>query len=182
MWALTQIRHSGGTQSGQGLAILGLMLAVGCFAVVGGRSWIEHSRVSDDERKTIALVGQLNDLVMSGKYADAYALMGDSFKERVKEPEWEQRWEQLRNGRTTQKLKGLQSNQRVQFEPPTATGEEWARGFLIPQFEGAPSYDRLDIFFKKRPDGSWAIENLPAFFPTDQARKPGAAAAQQPGR
>src|SRR6478609_7278380 len=31
IWALTQIRHSGGTQSGASLAILGLLLAVGCF-------------------------------------------------------------------------------------------------------------------------------------------------------
>src|SRR5205085_7590050 len=34
IWALTQIRNSGGTQSGRGLAVLGLVLSLGCFGVV----------------------------------------------------------------------------------------------------------------------------------------------------
>src|SRR5438128_2667141 len=82
-----------------------------------------------DEQKTIALVGELNDLVMSGKYDQAYDLMGDKFKERVKPQDWQQRWQRFRD---VQKLTKIESNRRVDFETQPNTGEILARSFVIP--------------------------------------------------
>src|SRR5437764_6191118 len=59
--SLRQISHSGGTQTGRGLAILGLVLAIAFSGVVLARSLVHQFRTRQDTQQLDALVKDVSD-------------------------------------------------------------------------------------------------------------------------
>src|SRR4051794_3103875 len=81
--ALYQIRHSNGTQTGRGLAILAIGLAVLFTAVLGSRQIMQIVGTQGDKRKIDQLVRDFGADISARKYDAAYARMGPGFTGRV---------------------------------------------------------------------------------------------------
>lgn len=171
--AMWQIRAAGGTQTGRGIALAGLVLAVGLAGYVIYR---EATRVSSrlaDEKTITELVNTFGQKVAAQKFNEAYMMLSPRFRERVKKPQFDLLWSYVgcwEPGKFT--LSSITSNGRVEFEANPATGEEAARTMCILSFSGKPTDDRIEFYFHQGKDSPWTIENIPKFFPEAEGAKP----------
>jgi hypothetical protein len=171
--ALWQIRSAGGTQGGRGFAVLGLLLALVIGGVVVYRQATAVSSRLEEEKEIIALVDQFGQKIASRKFDEAYAMFQQPFRDRVKQAQFDLLWNYVGSWEPGKfSLTSIKSNERVEFEPNPATGEELARTMCILSFSGKPTDDRVEIYFHHSPGGKWTLANIPKFFPDAEGPKP----------
>jgi len=174
LMALHQIKDSNGTQTGKGLAILGLVLAIGFVVAVGGKYALEILRTRSDKQAINALIEQFDQEIRAKKYEQAYGLFSAKFTSRVKQQNFIDRWKPIVEG--TSEVSGLTDIRPIdliEFEVNQETGAK--DGFAMPIMEFGPKIPpaRLNWDFSQMPDGSWKIANIRQLFPEEQ-QQPGA--------
>jgi hypothetical protein len=167
--ALRQVANSNGTQSGRGLAWLGLVLGIGFAAVVGGRAMMQQITTRDDQREIAALIDQFGQHVHQGEFDQAYALFSERFKTRVREPVFRDMWRTFTTTEMYGNIMSMRWNERLAFETDAESGIRYAAGMMIIEFERADLVDRQEARFRRSPGGQWQIDDIPQLFPTQQA-------------
>jgi hypothetical protein len=164
--AIWQVRHSNGTQTGTGLAILALILALGFCGLVGGRSLAQAARNRSDENAINDMLSKLDQALRAGKYADAYnAFFADKFTSRFPEQLFMSTWKPWIDGNSNFKgLTSIRSNGRMEFETNPDTGQKIAYVMTIMEFGGDSNAARVAFVMQKEPDGSWKISDIPDLF------------------
>jgi hypothetical protein len=164
--AIRQVNDSGGTQTGKGLAVLGLLLSV----LFGGGLVVWESMalaaVRGDENRIAQTLSELGRDVKAGDYKSAYALFTDDFQNRVKLEQFEAVWKSAQRPLALGSLHDVQWNEVT----PTFGSEAGARTAVIKaimKFERAQE-ERFDVELRQV-GGKWLIARLPSFFPE---RKP----------
>jgi hypothetical protein len=174
LMALHQIKDSNGTQTGKGLAILGLVLAVGFVAAVGGRAMLEIFRTRSDKQAINSLIEQFDQDIRAKKYDQAYGMFSAKFTSRIKPQNFIDRWKPLVEG--TAEFSGLTDIKPIdliEFETNPDTGVK--DGYAMPIMEFGPKVPpaRFNWDFSQMPDGSWKIANVRQLFPEDQPQQGG---------
>src|SRR5689334_14102784 len=90
--ALRQIRHSAGTQTGTGIAILGMVLALLCIGLVGGREALHARQVAKEKDQILSLLEGLGKNLNQANYDAAWEQFGPRFKGRITKEEFTDRW------------------------------------------------------------------------------------------
>jgi hypothetical protein len=159
--ALRQISASNGTQTGRGLALLGLALSVVFGGAAIGREAIAVAKVKGDESRIASTISQVGDLVRQGKYDEAYGHFDTDFKQRVTPELFKSRWQSIVEG-TLGKLEIFEWNGITPvFE--SAEGHKMAGTKVRTKFVNGTE-DRFDVVLRET-DGRWLISQLRGFFP-----------------
>lgn len=157
--ALMQVRRSGGTQTGAGLAAVGLILALIFVGWIGGRAWSAHRAVEDARGQVVSLIDKLSKAVTSNSYEPAWECFGDTFRAEVRKKAFFDTWTRLQGIPGYGPLKGIRWNTRLEVQIDPNTGVKFANGvLLIDTASGAP--DRWAAAFRWYPDRGWLIENI----------------------
>jgi hypothetical protein len=171
--SIRQIRRSNGTQTGLGLAILGLLLAFAFVGLVGGREMMDTVRNREDENAINALISQLDQNVRASKFDAAYGEFTAKFTSRVKQQDFSDLWGKVVVGSPQYGgLKSIQSNGRMVFDFVPDTGQKQAVGMTIMDISRAAPPQRIEMYFKQQPDGTWKIDDIPLLFPTEAPEAP----------
>jgi hypothetical protein len=171
--ALRQIKDSNGTQTGRGLAWLGLLLSLGFVAFVGAREALAVVSTRDDQRALEELVKQFEAKGVANEWPAAYGLFSDRFKERVPQPAFTEKWDQIKVSPFSGSLKSATWPGRVLFQTDPTTQDRYARAVVLLQFERATAPARQEIIFKKVGE-KWFIEDIGGMFaPPPGSQGPG---------
>lgn len=169
--ALVQVRSSNGTQTGKGLAIIGLFLSL---ALGGGKlGYLGYTsfRTSADDERIGQLMHELGQQVIDGKYDAAYAGFTDEFKQRVSRAEFEQGFKAFNEVPGLGKLQSIDWNHQVigtEEKPDTGIVEAYAMGLY--QYAGAPEGRRVVMQYQKS-GGAWRPDAIESIFPTKKRQK-----------
>jgi len=175
-----QIRHSNGTQTGKGLVIIAMVLALGFGGFVFGRWATEDIRTRGDRKAIASLIASLEQKLKAGDDAGAYQLFGERFQQIIDLKKFTDRLAALQGyyGKVTK----VEWNGLAEFQTEDTTGDRFGFTTVNVNFERAPG-DRGPTPLKdtatlhKTPSGQWQFERMGELFPPPQ--KPG---QQQQGR
>jgi hypothetical protein len=159
--AIRQINDSSGTQTGKGLALLGLALSI---LMGGGMVTIEAvalAGVRGDENKIAATLSQAGEFIRDGKYREAYALHDDDFQNRVKFPQFESTWKSIQAPAPLGRVQSMEWN-GVTPAFGSEKGSAIAATKARMKFERAQD-ERFDVGLR-RVGNRWLISHFPAFF------------------
>jgi hypothetical protein len=177
--AFRQISASNGTQTGKGLAALGLLLSLGMGGGFAGQSILENIHSASEEHDVIALLQQFGNDIRDSKYEEAYGLCDDRFHTRVAKPLFIETWK-LANGSSIRGgITGVTWNGLLKFENDPLTGERAASGIILISFEKIPARERQTVVFYRIGD-NWRIDQMPDMFPTETSSLPGHSSPGKP--
>jgi hypothetical protein len=169
--ALRQVRNSNGTQTGIGLAILGLVLSGVITAVIfsyqGWQAW--HRRA--DQQAVAALCQKYGEFLSQNKFAEAYDLFDADFQNRVSKPLFIVRLNDIQNQAMVPPIDSITWNGLADFHVDDAdTGTETADSAMKLHYRGMADADlvslpRMGIRFKRTGGGAWLIDNIADQFP-----------------
>ena len=167
--ARRQVRDSNGTQTGAGLALLGigLSLLIG-GGLVAGKAFTAWTWRSD--REVIAKsIRQLGDDISRRDYRAAYDLFSDRFKQHKSLDDFKEFWESRRHSALGD-IVSMEWNGRLEpvDSPGTNARTAWAAGLI--HFEQPAEAPRQEMLFT-RVDGKWLIEDYPAMNPKGMPRQ-----------
>lgn len=167
--ALRQIGQSNGTQTGKGLAWLGLVLAVLFAASVGGRDVYEAYSNRQDEQAITQIITQLDQDVRNQDFSKAYGLFSGKFASRVQEQPFTFIWRRTVQGvNHGPKLASITYNGHMEFDISPDNGMKEAVGMTIFTFDREIPDQRIPVVFEKTPSGTWLIDDIPVLFPKQQ--------------
>ena len=161
--ALYQIGSSGGTQTGRGLAVLGLLLSLGFAAYVGYQSLSKLQQESRDRASIEAVVSQFTGHVQKGEFDKAYNLFSPRFQERVKLAEFSDRMKFVQDG-SWGKLQSISTSGRYAFNSDPASGVRISQTILQMRLDKYPEPSNQESVFRLV-GGQWKIEDIPGLFP-----------------
>jgi hypothetical protein len=172
--AWSQIRHSNDTQTGKGLVIVAMVLALGFGGFVFGRWATEGIRTREDRKAIEELVKSLDGKLKAADLSGAYQLFGEHFVAANDLKKFTDRLTVLQGyyGKITK----VDWNGLVEFQSEPVTGDRYAFTIVYVSFEKAPEPLKDNTTMHKTPDG-WQIERMNELFPPPQ--QPG---QQQPGQ
>ena len=160
--ALRQIGQSNGTQTGRGLALLGLALAVVLGGWAIGQEVLAAARVRGDETAIANTISQVGNLVREGKHKEAYELFDPEFQKKVPLTLFQTRWTQILGSSELGKFELFEWNGVTPaFE--SMEGRKAAATKVRTKFEKG-SEDRFDLVLREDA-GRWLIYQLRGFFP-----------------
>jgi hypothetical protein len=164
-FAVRQISRSNGTQTGKGLVALGVI----CALVFGGYVIVRDAtagiRTRADRQVIGQVVEQFGEKIKGGDFTGAYALFSDHFHDRVTQQEFNDKIKPFREGPIIGKLLGTSWNGLADFGLDNST----AVVNIEFKFEKNKPYSALAYFRKQ--NGKWLLDDLPDFFPPQQAPK-----------
>lgn len=166
--AFIQIQRSNGTQTGRGIALAGVVIALGLAGTnVFGRV-SDASRNAADRQAITALLKQFQAAATTGKGSDAYALFDTRFHE-VIQPETFDRTlsAQMQRIFGGMPVKEFDLGERVQFETD-ANGVRFATALMIIKCEktapsGVPYQSEEPAEFRKV-DDQWKFRGIPNWY------------------
>jgi hypothetical protein len=161
--ALYQIGRSGGTQTGRGLAILGLLLSLGFVGYVGYQNFAKLQQEKRDQTSVEALITQFTGHVQQAEFDRAYNLFSPRFQERVKLQEFSDRMKYVQNG-SWGKLQSISTSGRYAFNSDSTTGIRIAQTILLMKLDKYPEPSSQEAVFRLV-GGQWKIEDIPGLFP-----------------
>jgi hypothetical protein len=163
--ALVQIRHSNGTQTGIGLASLGLLLCLAFGGGKGGYELVGNLRTTSDEREVAHLMQQLGQDLTAKDYQKAYARFSSRFRDRVDLATFTQT---LRGFDEAGPLGALQSiewnGQRMYMERQPDSNVMFAYGMALFKYSGNPEPRRVVITAERSGD-VWRLYDVEGLFP-----------------
>jgi hypothetical protein len=165
--AIRQINHSNGTQTGKGLAILGLLLSGLITAGILSYQVLQEVRQRDDQAAISALCVKYGDLLNEHKYAEAYDLFDAAFQARVGKPAFISQLTATQNQTLMPPISGASWNGLATFQPED-DGTVIAESMIKVEFKNTPGDARMQAQFRRGTDGVWLIESVPDQFPERQ--------------
>lgn len=181
--AMRQIRRSNGTQTGQGIAIVGLLLSLG----IGG--WVIASQAHDylstreDERQIAQIIDKLGQAIKDKKYDEGYKLFGGSFPTRITSQRFGERMSVYHSDQAKALWGDFQTfkwNGHTEFQKDERTGELLATTVALGYFERSGNDPlRINMLLRKAA-GAWMIENLDIFNTEPASPRAGSAPAAAP--
>jgi hypothetical protein len=164
--AIVQIRHSNQTQTGRGLATLGLLLSLflggGKIAYDGLASF----RRAGDQREIAEVTRQLSQDLVAKDYEHAYGRFTDAFKQRVPLPTFEQGMKGLESVPSVGALSAVEWNrQRMEITEKPDTGLTDAYSMTLFKYGTNPQPRRIVIMFEKS-GNVWHLHDIPSLFET----------------
>jgi len=169
--ALRQVRQSNGTQTGGGLAILGLLFSGIITAVIFSYQGVQALHTRADKQAIAALCQKYGELLDQRKYADAYDLFDSDFQNRVSKSAFINTLTSIQNqGALIPPIDRISLNGLAEFHADD-TGTETADSVMKIHFQGIDTgEERQAVHFKRSGDSPWMIDNIPSQFPP--ARQP----------
>jgi len=172
--ALRQVRRSNGTQTGAGLAILGLILSGAITAVIFSYQGVQALHRRADEQAIAALCTQYGQYIDQRKFAEAYDLFDADFQNRLGKQTFINQLSAMQNhAPLVPPVDAVYWNGITPAFQQDDEGVQRAGAVIIVHYK---AYDgeqpRLEAHFKKVGDGPWLIDNIPEQFP--EPRKAGA--------
>jgi len=167
--ALGQIHRSGGTETGRGIAILGIVIALACIGAVGGKEFLYQQQVRREQGQIIELIERVGKDFNQGNYDDAWDSFSQRFHERVKKEDFVTTMTHLQASPYYGQIKGMHWNGILDVEIDRDSGSLWGRGVVI--VETAKGDDRREAIFRKSENGNWAFEDLQGYFAAVQAQQ-----------
>jgi hypothetical protein len=164
--ALVQIRSSNGTQTGTGLGIIGLVLALVLGGGKLGYELIVQTRVSADEAEIDRQLHQIGEQVIQGKYDAAYARFDDTFRSRVGPAEFAHTMEAVTHTPGAGQFTGIEWNRQpidLIERPDTGIVDAYVMAYLNYSASAEP---RRTIMEFKKSNGIWRPEAIESLFPT----------------
>jgi hypothetical protein len=172
--ALSQIRNSNGTQTGKGLAWIGLAISTLVIAGVLGNQGLQALRQRDDQKAIGALCGKLGQLVAGGQYDQAYDLFDDDFKARVSQDAFKVRLEMMQQDAVITPIVSIDTGGLMGFNQPEF-GDMRAEAVMRTHYQNQRT-GSYEIHFR-RTAGRWLIDDIPDMFPPAKP-PPGSPGAQ----
>jgi len=162
--AFRQINHSNGTQTGRGLATIGLLLSLGFggFYTVG--QTIDAIRNRSDRNQVVALIQQFGQLISRNDYHSAYNLCDQRFQQRVTEANFIQRWKAAGGSALIGSITSMEWTQLLDFNDDPVTRDRLGTTMVMVHFAKVAGVDREGTVFRKI-DGQWWIDDMPNMFP-----------------
>lgn len=168
---LIQIRRSSGTLTGNGLAVVALVLGLGVAGGILGAQAVRSAQLAPERRQILAELDGFGKAVVAADYPAAYQLCDAAFQSRVGPPEFSGRLEAYERG-TAGKLQSVEWNGVLVFMAEDGTqggvGSKAAVGMALFRFKNLTDPVRVEMIFSKT-DGKWAIADVPSIFPRPQA-------------
>jgi hypothetical protein len=164
--AFRKIKDSNGTQTGRGLAAVGLLLSLGLggFYVANETLTAIHNR--SDEQHVIALIEQFGNLIHAEKYDAAYQLCDDHFTGRVSPAQFAEKWKAANSNPIYGGIQKMEWNQLLKFENDPVTNERTCSGMVLMSFAKVSGQERAGMVFRLL-NGKWWIDDLPTMFPQE---------------
>lgn len=169
--ALHQVRSSNGTQTGKWLAILGLVLSGGITVAILCYQYAQTVRRKADEAALSALCEKYGNLVAQKNFHEAYALFDSDFQTRVNESAFSVHLASIQQGGMVPPIDAVSWNGLAQFHPGD-DGAETADAMIKLHFKDNDAEPRVEAHFRKLPDGTWLIDNIPEQFPPVRSPPP----------
>ncbi len=171
--AMRQVSHSNGTQTGRGLALVGILAAVAMVAVFGAREYRDWSMQETEKQLVNQVVAQLEKKILAKDYSGIITLFGDGFLERKKitAKQFATVWDAWCAKTPYGAVKSVKTNDRLLVSPPAADGTREGGTMLLIQFDKEPMPARLDLALQKK-DGNWRILDVPKMFPAPAPEAP----------
>jgi hypothetical protein len=166
--AIVQIRRSAGTQTGKGLALMGLLLAGGFVLFVGGRAVMHAREARREEAAIIALIDQFGKYLSQGNYDAAWAQFSARFHERVKKDDFVALWTRYQADDVFGKIQSMRWNGILEVEPQADT--RIGKCVIVIDLPHIQAQDRELTSFRWSDDQGWQIDDIPKYFPPTPER------------
>jgi len=172
--ALRQIAGSNGTQTGKGVALIGLVVSLLVSVWVIVPQVIDYSRTQTEQVEIAALVQSLGVHIKADELDQAYALFDANFRDLIPLDRFKARCGYFKSPQVVAVLGDFVSiewNGRLIFETDTKTDSPVASGVALVNFAKQTEPTRQDIFFHKV-GAKWKISAIPTVFPFPKATEP----------
>lgn len=180
--AIRQINRSNGTQTGKGLAMMGMLLSVVLAGSAVGLSWAKEAALNPDRQAINEMVARFGQLIAKRDYAGAYDLFDAEFKTGSEVlrgyslPEFEAMFKPLQEqDNETGPLIEARGNDMFSFLS-LPDGTRLASTNVIFRFEkdvaDPRTIARVQFDFRRQPDGTWKIMGIPQILDQRVQRKP----------
>lgn len=165
--ALRQVRQSNHTQTGAGLAILGLVFSGVITAVIFSYQGWQAIHRRADQRDIAALVQKYGELLNQRKFNEAYDLFDSDFQNRVSKQAFIVALTQIQNqAPLIPPIDAMMWNGLADFHQDDADTETADSVIKIHFKDYDLGMEREPIHFKRSGDGPWQIDNIPEEFPS----------------
>jgi hypothetical protein len=169
--ALRQITGSNGTQTGKGLAILGLVLSGVITATIFSLQGLEILHRRADQEALANLSEKYGQLIAQDKFDEAYDLFDAGFKDRVSKQAFIVHLTSIQHSTELPAIDKITWNGLAEFHPGDE-GSQTADAVIKVHFKGIDGEERLGARFHKLKDGPWLINNIPDQFPALKSAQP----------
>jgi hypothetical protein len=162
--ALAQIRASNGTQTGKGLALIGLILS---GLISGGLltvNLVQAAQTRSDEQAISAICQDLGQLLKDRKYESACALFNARFKDRVGDQAFTAHLANIQQNGYYPPIDSMTWNGRSEIQSGDE-GEKTAAVMMVVQYKDSNTPSRFAAELR-RTDGTWRFEAIEDLFPT----------------
>jgi hypothetical protein len=173
--ALRQVNNSNGTQTGKGLAVLGLILSAAITTVIFSYQGWQIYRRQADQKAIADLIVKYGDCLNQHKFAEAYDLFDSDFQNRVPKQLFIIHLTDIQNGQMSAPIESISWNGLAEFHVDDAdTGTESADSVMKLHYKGMSESEnaiipRMPIRFKRVGASPWLIDNIPDQFPATKA-------------
>ena len=174
--ALRQVRHSNGTQTGAGLAILGLILSGVITALIFSYQGLQVWHRRADDQALAALSQKYGEYLDQRNYAAAYDLFDADFQNRVSKQQFISQLTLIQSRAPLMPPIDAISWNGLAIYQPNDDGSETADSVIKVHFKGGDSEVRSEARFRREAGGQWLFDNIPDHFP---AQRPQQGAAKQ---
>jgi hypothetical protein len=161
--AWRQIGNSNGTETGKGVAALGLALSLLIGGAVLGKELLDNAHSRADAHQMAFICTQLNDAIKADRYDAAYNLFDINFRSRVSPQQFEAKLRVLQSPRNNGRIHSIIWN----GVPPAYEKIEGGNGMLGVIYT-AIKFDagegRFTFVFRKVSEG-WQLMNIMELFP-----------------
>lgn len=162
--ALRQIVCSNGTQTGKGLAILGLVLSGAITAGIFCFQGIQALHRRDDLQAISDLSQKYGEFLAQDKFEQAYDLFDSEFKDRVSKQAFIVHLTRIQHQSDLPPIDGILWNGLADFHSGD-NGTLTADAVIKVHFKGFEGEERLAAHFRQANGGPWQIDNIPDQFP-----------------
>jgi hypothetical protein len=167
--AFRQISDSNGTQTGRGLAGVGLLLSLGFGGFYTVTQSVDALRNRSDRNQVIALIDQFGQFIKKGDYHSAYNLCDQRLQQRVPETTFTERWKATNSSPLVGSITSMEWNQLLDFNDDPVTRDRLATTLVMIHFAKVSGVDRQGTIFRKI-DSQWWIDDIPGMFPAEQPK------------
>ena len=165
--AIRQIGQSNGTQTGRGLAVLGILLSLLLAGTAVAMDYARDAVLKPDKQGINDAIAKFGQSLAKRDYAGAYALFdpefqtGSDVRRGCTLAEFEAMFKPIQEEASeTGPLIGARGNDMFIFTPyPDGTTVASTRAIF--KFEKNPADPRVGFELRKQPDGSWRILAIP---------------------
>ncbi len=157
--AIVQVKNSGGTETGKGLALIGILLAVLCAGARGGKELLNQRMINQERGQILALIDQLGKDLAAADYDSAWSRFSDRYKQTVRKESFVFFWEDSKAKPAFGQVVGMHSNGIVEVKIDPETGSRTAEGLIIVDLKLSAKPARVQATFRKFGD-QWLFDSI----------------------